>query len=108
MSTMKTWDLTVMSDLVVIGRQEEEGYEIIRERWYLVACDASGRQFSQCILFSSQVEADEHATQMARDGGVDPVRSNWYEMTPAYGSEAYVTQGSETELLALERREAGL
>ena len=39
----------------------------------------------------------------SRPGGVDPIRSNWYEMHPAYGSEAYVSQGTEAELAAMER-----
>ena len=105
---MKTWELMVMSDLVKVGTHEEEGYDIIRERWYIVAYDETGRRFSQGILFCSQAEADDRAAQMARDGGADPIRSNWYEMSPAYGSPAYIEQGTEYELAALERREEWL
>lgn len=104
----KGWELVVMSDLVKVGVTEEECEDIIRERWYVVACDATGRQFAGSCLFSSLHEAQERLEQIARDGGVDPIRSNWYEMQPTYGSEAYISQGTEAELVAMERREAGL
>ena len=100
--TKLTWELVVMSDLVKIGVQEEEGYDIIRERWYVVAESLEGHRFSHGWMFETPAEADERMGQIARDGGVDPVRSNWYEMYPAYGSPAY--QEKEPEIVAEERR----
>lgn len=106
----KVWELVVMSDLVRLTHYDEDcgPSEIIRERWYVVAADETGRRFAQGILFESLAEAEERALQMTRDGGVDPIASNWHEMSPVYGSEAYVSQGTEAELLAMERREEGL
>ncbi len=95
------WELLVTSDLVKVGVQEEEGYDIIRERWYVVAESEDGRRFSHGWMFDRADEAQERLAQIARDGGIDPVRSNWYEMYPVYGSLEY--QRREPEIAAAER-----
>ncbi len=103
MKKLMTWEMILMSDLVKIGVHEEESYDIVRERWYVVAEDESGRRFSHGFLFETSAEAQDRLNQIARDGGVDPIRSNWYEMQAAYGSPAY--QDQEPEIVAAERRQ---
>lgn len=95
----KVWELNLMSDLVKVGVHEEEGYDIIRELWYVVAVDASGRRFRDHFNLEKH-EAEERLALFILDGGVDGKRS-WNEMYPVYGSLAY--QDQEPEMAAAER-----
>lgn len=97
----KVWELILMSDLVKVGVQEEEGYDIIRELWYVVAVDATGRRFRDHFNLE-KYEAEERLALFILDGGVDG-EASWNEMYPVYGSEAYIDQ--EPEIVAAERRE---
>jgi hypothetical protein len=99
--TTKTWDLILMSDLVKVGVHEEEGYDIIRERWYMGAEAPSGRRFRHGALLD-QHEAEERLALLILDGGVDPERSDgWEEMYPVYGSEYF--QANQAQDAADER-----
>lgn len=97
---MKTWELILMSDLVKVGTHEEEGYDIIRELWYVVAVDLSGRRFAHDAMME-KYEAEERLALFILDGGVDGEKS-WGEMYPVYGSIAY--QDQQPEIVAAERR----
>lgn len=100
---MKTWELKVMSDLVKIGVQEEEGYDIIRERWYVVAENLAGARYAYHGM-EDKHEAEERLALLILDGGVDPITSDgWDEMYPVYGSLEY--QAQEPEIVAAERRD---
>lgn len=89
------WELQLSSDLKVVGHQEEEGYEIIREVYFLTAVDwISGRRFQQCAGMDKDA-AEERLALMKIDGGVDPVRSHWDETYAVYGSQAYLDQEPE-------------
>lgn len=99
-TSKKVWELILMSDLVKVGVQEEEGYDIIRELWYVVAVDATGRRFRGHFNLE-KYEAEERLSLFILDGGVDG-EASWNEMYPAYGSMAY--QDQEHELVASERK----
>lgn len=98
----KTWELSLMSDLVKAG-MIEDGEGVIRELWYVVAVDATGRRFRYHDM-TQQHEAEERLALFVLNGGVDPVRSDgWDEMYPVYGSPAY--EAEEPEIVAAERRQ---
>jgi len=93
-------ELVLMSDLVKVGVHEEEGYDIIRELWYVAAIDATGRRFRHHDNLEKH-EAEERLALFILDGGVDG-EASWNEMYPVYGSMAYVDQ--EPEIVASERK----
>jgi hypothetical protein len=97
----KVWELILMSDLVKVGITEEEAQDIIRELWYVVAVDATGRRFRDHANLEKH-EAEERLVLFILDGGVDG-EASWDEMYPVYGSMAY--QDQEPELVADEKRE---
>ncbi len=105
MKAMK-FDLIVMSDLVRCGTNED-GEEIILPRWYPVAEDRKGYRYAAPMMFDTEGEAQDRRDQIARDGGVDPIRSGWFQMSPVYGSEAYQESGAEAELIAWENEMEG-
>lgn len=94
------WELILMSDLVKVGVHEEEGYDIIRELWYVVAVDATGRRFRDHANLGKH-EAEDRLALFILDGGVDG-EASWDEMYPVYGSLAY--QDQEPEMVAAERK----
>ena len=99
-TSKKVWELILMSDLVKVGVQEEEGYDIIRELWYVVAVDTTGRRFRHNANLEKH-EAEERLALFILDGGVDG-EASWNEMYPVYGSLAY--QDQEPEMVAAERK----
>jgi hypothetical protein len=98
---MKNWSLILKSDLVKIGTTED-GEDVVRELWYVVAVDAAGRRFRDGRSFERE-EAEERLALFVLDGGVDG-EASWSEMYPVYGSAAY--QDQEPLLVAAERQEA--
>jgi hypothetical protein len=100
-TSKKVWELVLMSDLVKVGVTEEEGHDIIRELWYVVAVDASGRRFRHNANLEKH-EAEERLALFILDGGIDG-EASWDEMYPVYGSSAYVDQ--QPEMVAAEKRE---
>lgn len=102
----KAWDLAVASDLVRVGAHWEDNSDVIRELFYLTATDVSGRRFRSDWIDKDEIQ--ERLALIVLDGGINPVASAWAETYPVYGSLAYVSQGTEAELAAQERREEGL
>lgn len=102
----KIWDLAVSSDLVRIGAHWEDNSDIIRELFHIEAVDARGRRFRSNVIDKDEIQ--ERLALIVLDGGIDPIKSKWAETYPVYGSLAYVSQGTEAELIAMERREEGL
>jgi hypothetical protein len=89
------------SDLTVVGTNPEMADmsnprgEIIRERWYAIAEDASGNRW-RWGWYETAEEA-EHAFR-----AIAPPVAQWEETYPSYGSPAYEQYG-EAELVAWEK-----
>jgi hypothetical protein len=84
--------------------------EIYAERWVVWAEKPCGRRWQHERSFAGQHEAQRllDRIEAAHRGGRRLNLDHWVEIDPAYGSDAYVSQGIEGQRAAEERREAGL
>ena len=123
-----TYTAYVSSDLYNAGRTED-GHAFIAEVFYVVMEDASGRRFrheasfagTQCVVDKEEGYAHfpdlrQEATAKAErlvvrvnaslkaGKGVD--MDLWAEVDPAYGSDAYIGQGTEAKRAFADRSAA--
>lgn len=100
------FDFCVRSDVFHAGR-DECGDPVEQLVYYVVATAASGRRFihNRSFLDNGIWKAGETAANRLLDrinkaaaAGVEPDwDAHWHETDPAYGSEAYQSQGIELE-----------
>lgn len=89
-----TWTITIRSDFVVAGHNEEWG-ELLRERFYLAAENEHGDR-----RITGSFETPEQAEDAILDA---PPVAEWEPSYPVYGSDAFVEYG-EDELRAFEEQ----
>lgn len=91
----------VNSEYVVVGTNPEFSDfdnprgEIIRERFFMLAEDSTGRRFRYGCE-DTELEAEIVFVHFA------PAVDEWLETHPAYGSEAYISSGTELNQLRSE------
>jgi hypothetical protein len=109
---MSKWQARIASELRVIGRNPEAADfdnprgEIVSEVYFILLEDERGNRLRGSIVANegSKLAA---AIQRSLDKGYDPCKSEaFHPMDPAYGSEAYQSQGIEAERAELEKRDA--
>jgi hypothetical protein len=114
------YDISVATDLYTAGNTED-GQPFIAELYYVVMQYEDGRKFQhQAIFFGAEYSEDEdgfgyadvretalaNAERLAervRNGNIN--FRCWDEVDPAYGSDAYVAQGTEAKRVFAERLE---
>ena len=114
------FDTSVASDLYQAG-YGDDGHPYIAELYYVVIQYQDGRTFRHKSTFAGAVlrvdhedgeyfedvresalaEAERLAERVRSKGAVD--FQYWDEVDPAYGSEAYVSQGTEAKRVQVER-----
>jgi hypothetical protein len=115
------YDISVASDLYNAGR-DDDGFPFIAELYYVVLQYEDGRIFRHNAVFlgdelgvdeedgmtyhndvrvEALAKAERLAERVRQAGKVD--FQHWEEIDPAYGSEAYVSQGTEAKRVIAER-----
>jgi hypothetical protein len=115
------YDISVASDLYDAGR-DDDGYPFIAELYYVVLQYEDGRTFRHNATFlGDELEVDdedgmvyhndvrtealakaEHLAERVRQAGTVDFQY-WEETDPAYGSDAYIAQGTEAKRAFVER-----
>tara|TARA_R110002074_G_scaffold325797_1_gene496134 strand:+ start:425 stop:772 length:348 start_codon:yes stop_codon:yes gene_type:complete len=107
-------------EVIELNERSEDGERMFRDVYFLVAQNEDGFQFQSarsfqgwdiqqvrrdCAQFEKEVSADLYWA----DPSLSQMRKNeaFFEIRPAYGSEAYQRGNCEQELIDLERREDG-
>ena len=88
----------------LVGRNPEDGSEVVRDFFLVVAENARGARVAHDRLFADEAEAEAFADRVYEavvGGGRKLSAAHWSETDPCYGSEAYVE--AEPEIVAHER-----
>lgn len=123
---MTSFTAYVASDLYQAGRRFDDGQPFIAECYYVLIENEAGRRFHHEAVFKGAArkvceetgeywfadlrqEAEAKAERLAARVnaalavGIALDSSRWYEVDPAYGSDAYIAQGTEAKRAAQER-----
>ena len=121
-----TYTAQAVSDLYQAGLRDD-GHPFIAERFYVIAEDAAGRRICHEAAFYGaeevyceesgesyfadvRAEASAKAERLAAKvnaalaAGVALDRSRWFDVDPAYGSEAYHAEGIEAQRAFADRQ----
>jgi hypothetical protein len=121
----KTYFASVASDLYQAGLTED-GRPFIAENYYVVIENAAGRRFAHNVVFNGAVvhfddeefchyfEDVRQESKAKAEALCDRVSAAlasgralnldlWVEVDPAYGSDEYISQGTEAQRAFLER-----
>lgn len=121
----KSYRAIVASDLYQAG-VTEDGRPFIAENYYVMIENAAGRRFAHNVVFNgavvhfddeemchyfedvreeSKAKAEALCARIAAalDAGRALNMDLWNEMDPAYGSDEYISQGTEAQRVFLER-----
>jgi len=124
----KSYRAIVASDLYQAG-VTEDGRPFIAENYYVIVENAAGRRFAHNVVFNgavvhfddeemchyfedvreeakAKVEALCARISAALEAGRALDATYWNEIDPAYGSDEYISQGTEAQRVFLERQEA--
>ena len=121
MATLDNLQFFVRSDLVIVGYDAEFADisnprgALYGEAFYVVIEDCDGRRWAHDHRFVTKGLHLDRATaeraerlrariEASYNGGAPLDGAHWVEIDPAYGSDAYVSQGVEAERAAAERR----
>ena len=128
MTNATTFKAYVVSDLYQAGTACD-GHPFIAEKYYVLIENAAGRRFRHRKSFAgvevvqceetgktnfADIRQDVVATveelaarvNVALSLGKALTTSCWFEVDPAYGSDAYIDQGTEAKRLFAEKAEA--
>lgn len=79
--------------------------EIIGDVHYLLLEDSTGRRWAGPEVSHERGHKIAEALQRSIDKGYDPTTCELFqEIQPAYGSDAYIQQGTDAELVAWEKK----
>lgn len=106
------WIITVDSELVVVAQDPEMADidnprgDIIRPKWFVMAEDLEGyRRVLTGVDFDDKVDAEKFAATY--DGWAPDNGSVWADVQPVYGSQAYIVDDVEADVIAWEREQEG-
>jgi hypothetical protein len=73
-------------DLHKTHRYDEDGEQILKSTFYLVATGKRGHRWASPNVHHELASAKSERRHLARS--FDPMKAGWYEIEPMYGSEA--------------------